>query len=138
MSRIFLASTLAAASALALLAAPARAQPAGKDPYAADVYADEIIVIAPGVRRDDTGRRTSSGAPINELSTQRVVAFNDLDLRYDGDIRELRRRIHDAAVDACREIEASTAEPLLDSRSDCVRDAEQAGVEQINSIVIRG
>lgn len=138
MPRILLASTLAAASALALLAAPALAQSIDKGPYADDVYADEIIVIAPGVQRDYTGRRTSSGAPINELSTQRVIAFNDLHLRYDGDVRELRRRIHDAAVDACREIEASTAEPLLDSRSECVRNAERDGVEQINSIVVRG
>ena len=138
MSRIFLATTLAAASAFALLAAPALAQSVNKGSAAADVYADEVIVIGPRVQRDYTGRRTSTGAPINELSTQRVIAFNDLDLRYEGDIRELRRRIHDAAVDACREIEASTAEPLLDSRSECVRDAERDGVEQINSLVVRG
>ena len=62
----------ATASVLCFFAAPAIAQ---------DYYDDEIIIRAPTVEREYTGRRSSIGAPINELTLQRAISTADLDLR---------------------------------------------------------
>ena len=67
-------------------------------------YGDEIIVTAPYVEREVTGRDVT-GARIETLTTSRAVETADLNLRYRSDVRELHRRIDAAAANACREIE---------------------------------
>src|SRR5262249_6643666 len=101
------------------------------------VYDDstDIIVTAPGVQHYDTGRRTSSGAPIVTLTEQRVVETADLDLRYSNDdVEELYRRIDDTVVDACRDVERQTLTPL-DSNRDCVRDARRDAMAQADDMI---
>jgi UrcA family protein len=133
-------ATLAfAASTLALVAAPAFAQIyEAKQPIydQQPVYdnSEDIIVTAPGVQHYDTGRRTSSGAPIQIVSEQRVVETGDLDLRYNADVRELRRRIADTAVDACNSVERHVDVPL-DSNRDCVRDATRDAMAQADDLI---
>lgn len=134
--------SIAAIGAIAV-AAPALAQNA-KDKgeaytaTAADtsVYGDEIIVIAPGVYRDDTGRRTSSGIPIQELTTQRAIDTYDLNLRRDADVAELHRRIRETAEEACEDIERQSRGPLISSERECVREATEDAMEQAEDLVL--
>lgn len=131
--RSVLSAAIAVSAIGVFFAIPALAQVKDKDYYAAS-YDEEIIVIAPGVDRTYEGR-TYSGARIETLTTQRVVTTADLDLRYDSDVRELRRRIHATAVDACRDIETSTANSMLDSRAECVRGAERSASAQADALI---
>jgi UrcA family protein len=127
----YLRSLLAAAvGALALITAPAIAQ---------DYYYDEgddIIVEAPGVVRERTGRRSSSGIPIEELTLQVVVTTSDLDLRYsNADVDELYRRIDYTVRDACNEVErASQGVPITTERQ-CIREATRDAYAQADALV---
>jgi UrcA family protein len=116
---------LAAIASLAF-AAPALAQYYEKPPYnpayVDAAYEDEIIVIAPGVQRETTGR-SASGARIQTLTTSLVVNTADLDLRYDADVDELHRRIGATAREACNELDRASRGVLLTSDRECVRDA---------------
>lgn len=125
-----LLTVLGAASALALLAAPAIAQ---KYPSDRAYYDNEIVVVAPGVHRESTGRRTGIGARIEELSTQRIVSTADLDLRSQRDVNELRRRIHATAREACNELERESSGIMLDSTSECVRDAVREAMAEADA-----
>lgn len=116
----------AAASAFCFFAAPAIAQ---------DYYDDEIIVRGPTVERTYTGRRSSIGAPINELTLQRTISTKDLDLRYDGDVRELYRRIDRVAYEACDEVERASQGVLLTTRRDCIRDATRDAMAQADDLI---
>lgn len=133
--------SLAAIGALAVVA-PALAQNGDKleiDYVAATddtVYGDEIIIVAPGVFRDETGRRTSSGIPIQELTTQRAVDTYDLNLRRDADVAELHRRIRETAEEACEEIERASQGPLLSSERECVREATEDAMAQAENLVL--
>lgn len=124
---------LAAASALALLASPSFAQTyEPKQPYYGDD--ENIIVTAPGVQREVTGRSSSTGAPIVTLTEQRVVDTSDLDLRYNGDVRELHRRINDTVASACRNVERRLDAPV-DQPSDCVRAATRDAMAQADDLI---
>jgi UrcA family protein len=125
-----------AASAISLIAAPALAQSIKKDPVYYDAhYDDEITIVAPGVVRQSTGRRTSSGIPITDLVAQRVVTTDDLDLRSDADVDELHRRIHDTAEEACDEIDRASAGIMITSDRQCVREAVRDAMAQADALV---
>ena len=115
-----------AVSAVCMLAAPAMAQ---------DYYDDEIVVRAPTVEREYTGRRTSIGAPINELTLRRVISARDLDLRYDADVDELYRRIDIVTAEACAEVERASRGVPLTTRRDCIRDARRDAVAQADDLI---
>ncbi len=116
----------AAASAFCFFAAPAIAQ---------DYYDDEIIVRAPTVEREYTGRRSSIGAPINELTLQRSISTKDLNLRYDRDVRELYRRIERVAVEACDQVERESRGVPLTTRRDCIREATNDAMAQADDLI---
>ena len=124
------AFALAAAGALTLIAVPSFAQSYDDKGY----YDDEIIVTAPYVQREVTGRDTT-GALIETSTTQRAVETGDLDLRYNGDVRELHRRIGDAAANACRELEESSPGVSITPRSQCIRDAERGAMIQAEAMI---
>lgn len=130
--------SIAALGAFAL-AAPAIAKDLkeqGAYGESADVYSDEIIVIAPRVYRDDTGERTSSGVPIQELTLQRAINTHDLNLRRDDDVAELHRRIRETARDACNDVERASQGVLLTTERECVRDATRDAMAQAESLVL--
>jgi UrcA family protein len=79
--------------------------------------------------------RDASGARIETLTTSRAVETADLNLRYNSDVRELHRRIGDAAANACREIEESSTGVSLTPRSQCIRDAERGAMAQADALV---
>lgn len=131
-TRTALVATL---GALALFAAPALAQ-SSKDKLAYDAtyYDDEIIVIAPGVHRETTDR-SSTGAPIETLTTRRVVTAVDLDLRTDAGADELRRRIRDTAVEACAELDRVSSGVPLTSDRECIRDAQRDALAEADALI---
>jgi UrcA family protein len=124
------ALALAAAGALTLIAAPSFAQ--SYDDKVA--YDDEIIVTAPYVEHEVTGRDVT-GARIETLHTSRAVEVADLDLRYSRDVRELHRRIGDAAANACTEVEEASTGVSLTPRSQCIRNAERGAMAQADALI---
>ncbi len=116
----------AAATALSLLAAPAIAQS----------YDDEeIIVRGPTVERYRTGERSSIGAPIEELTLVRVISTKDLNLRYDGDVYELHRRIEAVAEESCDEVDRASQGVPLTTERECVREAVRDAMAQADGLV---
>ena len=76
----------------------ALAQPAGASALA---ESQEITIIAPEVvKKPGTG-------PFEVISTTEAVEFADLDLTKSADIDTLKKRIRDAARDACRRLDQS-------------------------------
>lgn len=133
MSRSSTLSTLVTA-ALALAVVPVLAQAKDKVVYDPAIIEDEVIVVTPGVGRYSTGERTAIGAEIDIVTTQRLVASNDLDLRYDRDAEELRRRIRAAAIDACNEVERQIDVSLTSDR-ECIRDAVRDAEQQADALI---
>jgi hypothetical protein len=94
--------TAAAGGALALTS-PALAQPAGQETPTAGA----LTVVAPEVVRHETaGAARFAGAPIEVLSLSKTVRFNDLDLTTQAGVDEFRKRIMNASLAACDQIEA--------------------------------
>lgn len=119
-----------AAIALATFAVSASAQSVKDTGY----YDDEITVIAPYVYRERTGR-SSSGIPIEELTFQRIVDTNGLDLRYDLDIDELYRRIEYTAREACDEVQRASRGAPITTERECVREATRDAVAQADALI---
>ena len=121
---------LAAASALALLAAPALAQNYGDKDY----YGDEkdVIVVAP--RHYVPHRDAATGAPVETLAEQRVIETADLDLRYDRDVHELYRRIDHTVAAACLSVRDRLDVPLDSSRT-CMHDAREVAMAQADRLI---
>ncbi len=122
---IQLAAIALAASGMALTAVGAKAQP--YDAHDTD-YGDspatvgELTVTAP----EKVGR-SPIGAPIERVSTSRVVEYRDLDLDTAWGARALRARIRYAAREACDELDARF--PItVDDAGACYRDAVHIGL----------
>lgn len=127
-----------AACALAVLTAPAIADTMkGKVVYGdTPAYDDEIVVVAPRVWREDSGERSATtGARIETVTVRNVVSAADLDLRYDGDVRELRRRIEASATQACIEAEYEGTGVSLTTRRQCVREAAREAEAQADALI---
>ena len=115
---------LAAVAALPLAPAGAQTQAAAEA-----TTRSAITVMAPRAR--ETGRSTI-GAPIQTLTAQSVVYFDDLNLRTEAGRDELENRVSTAAAEACDWLdEVFPPQPPIsdgDCRSDAVKRA-QAQVE---------
>ena len=103
---------------------------------------DEEITITgkgtPPVLHHDTGKRSSTtGAPIEEVTTSRVVYAGDLDLSTNHDMRTLDRRITAAARTGCQQL--ANMFPQLaypgDSEKDrqCMKQARFEAYDQMRS-----
>lgn len=126
----------ATATALALLATPSFAQKVPADPYYNSAYVDdEITVVAPGVYRERTGRRSYSGIPVEDLTLQRVVDTYDLNLRYDADVEELYRRIDNTVREACDEVERASQGAPITTERECIRDARRDAMAQADALI---
>jgi UrcA family protein len=78
----------------------------------------DVVVRAPRRERRDS----ATGAPIEWVSTSRVVRYDDLDLSTGWGAHVLRERVSRAAHDACGELDARYV--TIDSDdSSCVRSA---------------
>jgi UrcA family protein len=124
------ALALTSLSALTLWIAPAFAQTYNDRPHDDET----IIVTAPRVHGEVTGRSGTTGASVVTLSEQRIIDASDLDLRYSSDARELRRRINDTVADACRQVERRIEAPV-DPPRDCICDATRDAMAQANELI---
>ena len=127
-SSTFSAMALAAASTLALLAAPAFAQNYSDKPQYGE---DDIIIVAP---RPGGDRDSATGAPVETLTEQRAIETKDLDLRDDGDVHELYRRIDRTVAAACRSVQSRLDVPL-DSNRTCMHDAREDALAQADRLI---
>jgi UrcA family protein len=81
----------------------AMAQPAAAS---APTESQEITVIAPEVVRKKGGT-VGRGQSIEIVSTTQEVEFADLDINKPSDLATLKKRIRDAAREACRRLDQS-------------------------------
>ena len=106
------------AAGLSIAVNPARAQGYDDDRYGPP-GGDDVTVTAPRHHG-----RSAIGAPIEDVSTTRVVYFRDLDVDTPYGADRLRSRIQQAARSACDELDAMY--PITDGDSpDCYKSAVQ-------------
>lgn len=100
------------------------------EPAAAD--RPVITVIAPRARQ--TGR-TYTGVPIETLTAQSIVTFDDLNLRTSAGQAELKERVAKAAKTACAWLDEvyPLATPI--GPDDCVLDAQKRANDQIEMAI---
>ena len=110
-TRYGLIGLILSVSALALAAHPSKAQDGYDDRYA-ERADDGVTINAP---RHRTGEY---GAPIEWVSTHRVVRFYDLDVDTPRGARELNNRISFAARTACDDL-GSMYPVTADDSPDC-------------------
>jgi UrcA family protein len=90
-----------------------------------DSYTVGDIVVSPPRRAE---RSPTTGAPIEVVSTSRVVNYRDLDLSTPWGARELRARIERAASAACDELDALY--PIAaDDNPDCFKTTVRRALE---------
>jgi UrcA family protein len=114
-------AALVAAASLAICATPVISHAQGDYDQYANSSLDEtagVTVYAPRYMDRDA----ASGAPIERVSTSRVVEYGDLDINTDWGSRILHRRIVRAAREACDQLD--TQYPLTSQDSPpCVQTA---------------
>jgi UrcA family protein len=130
-------SLLIAAGMLTVTIAPSFAQSVVKpSPYAYEE--NEIVVVPYGIQRYETGRRAPNGIGREEvLQMSRVVATEDLNLRYDPDVAVLNQRIEYTAREICRTLDRAAWNDSVTSDRECVRDAIRAAEPQVEAAVLR-
>ena len=67
----------------------------------------KIVVSPPVVEVKDLDRRTSIGAPVQQVDVSQEVSYADLDLSNPADVKKLHRRIRQTAVRVCRDLRAA-------------------------------
>jgi len=96
----------------------------------------EITVVAPrGIARVDT---TSAGIPIDSLWITHRVGYADLDLSDPANIKELDKRVKEAAEKGCQELDRvypDTVYPSFDSARTCVKIAVGNAMSQVDAAV---
>lgn len=114
MSRVSMAALIAAGLAMT--------------PALAETYKvasnDEIVIVAPYTVERDVDRSFGVGPDNERVAVSRRVSLKGLDLRYEGAVDELNRRINWTAVQVCEEAELHMRNTTTGtSDRECVRDA---------------
>lgn len=84
---------------------------------------EEVTVKA--IREEPAGR-TTSGAPIVNVTAERRVSFADISLTTDSGVKVMETRIRDAARSACNELEQKY--PVSAGPQDCYDKAVAAAM----------
>ncbi|AGH50914.1 MULTISPECIES: UrcA family protein [Sphingomonas] len=101
-------------------------------PVASAAYAQDITVTAPRHRE----RSPTTGAPIETVTTSRVVNTADLDLRTDAGMKALRGRVEEAARKACAWLDQ--VYPLTaDDSPPCVKTAVDKAMADAQALAAR-
>ena len=91
-----------------------------------------IVVLAPRARENG---KTYSGIPIETLSAQSVVYFDDLDLSTQAGREELGNRVEQAAETACGWIDEVYPLSTPIGPDDCARDAVKRAQDQVDAAI---
>lgn len=102
-------------------------------PTLAQQIEDRIVVTAPAVEYERDRFRLGEA---ESVSVTRIVSTADLDLRYEGDLDELHRRVAFAAELACDDAEVLIRDSLTADR-ECEREARRDAGRQIEAAVAR-
>ena len=130
MPRTLIIGTMAAISACVVPLAAAAAQAPDSD--AAARTRPAITVIAPRARQ--TGR-TYTGIPIETLSAQSVVYFDDLNLRTEDGQKELKDRVATAARESCKWLDEVYPLTKPIGPDDCAMDAAKRAQDQVDAAI---
>jgi len=106
------------------------------------VIDDDITVTAPRTfQRQELGRSTT-GAPVEQVSLTRTVPHRDLDLTLVSDVRILDARIATTAKEACEQLNRmypSSNYSLRDNKTelqrDCYKDAVREAMKQKDTLI---
>ena len=80
---------------------------------------------------------SDDGIPTEQFGVQRVVSYANLDLSTAAGAAELRKRVSEAAKQACRELVAADPIDLADDDGSltCVRQTTDGAMEQVNAAI---
>lgn len=78
--------------------------------------------------------RSTSGAPIKEITIRSTVSYLDLDLTTDAGAKELEKRIRDTATSTCNDIRVDLDAPGSTVER-CIREAIDGGMAQANEVI---
>jgi len=93
--------------------------------------APEVTVQA--TRAPTTEFHISGGIPLVTMSLSYTVSARDLDLTSRAGAAELEKRVHDAALAACKEIAKQLAD-ATPSVADCARDAAGKAMVRVREL----
>jgi UrcA family protein len=99
--------------------------------------ATEVIVEAPRVARS-TEHVSTLGAPVQVASIRYRVSYADLNLASASGAQALEKRVHDAAVQACKDLDAILAPgPPTQDNPPCIKSAVDGGMLQAREAIAR-
>jgi UrcA family protein len=103
---------------------------------AAAQNADEVTVTASRVLTETPAGHTASGIPINDISLSYGVSYAGLDLASHSGATELEKRVHDAALAACKEISRQRPlDHLTPDDAGCARTAADKAMPEVHERV---
>jgi len=97
---------------------------------------EEVIIQAPRMRHY-TPRRSTIGAPIEDVGLSAPVRFDDLDLTTDWGVRKLHDRIFIAARRLCQRLDNRYPITVSDGAPSCYRQAVDDAMAQADAAVDR-
>ena len=92
---------------------------------------DTIIITAPRIVA-----RTPLGATIEQITVARFVSYDGLNLRTDGDVAELNKRVASAAHEMCQELDSKYPIGEPDTQL-CAKDSIANSQAQIDAAIAR-
>jgi len=102
----------------------------------AEAQNEPLVVFSPRqVTREQVGRDSVTGAPIEKTTVSEPVAYKDLDLSKVSDVDELSKRVREAVEDVCTELDRLQFSYSSEAHRNCVRKALKSAGEQIDAAV---
>jgi UrcA family protein len=103
---------------------------------AAAQNAEEVTVTASRVLTEAPAGHTASGIPINDISLSYGVSYAGLDLASHSGAVALEKRVHDAALAACKEIaRQKPLDHLTPDNASCASTAADKAMPRVHELV---
>jgi UrcA family protein len=85
----------------------------------------------------ETVKLSYTGVPIERLQVDLPVSYANLDLTTPAGAAELKRRVSDAAKEACDKVDSANPTDLLDTDDTayCVRTATHGAMKQVKAVI---
>jgi UrcA family protein len=97
---------------------------------------EEVTVTASRALTETPAGHTASGIPINDISLSYGVSYAGLDLASHSGAIELERRVHDAALAACKEISRQRPlDHLTPDDTGCANAAADTAMPKVHELV---
>jgi len=107
-------------------------------PIAAKAQDEALTVFSPRqITREEVGRDSVTGAPIEKDTVSEQVAYGDLDLSRSSNVDELDKRVREAAEGVCSELDRMASWYSGEAHRNCVRQALKSAGDQIDAALAR-